>query len=153
MLNLIWMMTGFIFAIICKYLYDKNTKYSIIINEFNNKLPRESERSSKISKIESEDNSSLSNFDGFDTSTHKPSIIESDINIFLNMLDNIDYKFVIYQKHYKKITNKLQKLDKVEDGNPDLVMIQKILDGSDIGFWGITWNKIKDKFNNIKSHF
>ncbi|MBS1652350.1 MAG: hypothetical protein JSU07_10100 [Bacteroidetes bacterium] len=115
-----------------KPLYEKNIAYYNLVKDFRNKLPRHQHQAKKLSKEEIEKHPFLPKSAQYvtvvDTSTHKPDIKEADIDQFYNKINDLDYTFVFFKKHYKAHTADLNRLNpKSSKGNLDLIVLQKIL--------------------------
>jgi hypothetical protein len=151
-----------LFAILNYIVYVKNIAYSKIIKDFKKQLPPSNKRATKIEKSKSEElfgkDSFLLEFTGLDVSTHKSSISESEIDKFFNEINDFNYSFVIFSKYYKSITSNLNRFNKAvgENKNIDLVMIQEILNNTELNFWKILWYKkiaLRGRYNHLFPKF
>lgn len=112
--------------------YEKNARYSIIISEFRNKLPRPQNEAKKLSqeekKILYEGNRSMQLATGLNLSSHTTSITDQDINQFYNELQYFNYDFIWFKSYYRSYTSNLNRLrPQAESKNLDLVVLHNIL--------------------------
>lgn len=115
-----------------KPLYEKNISYYKIVKEFREKLPRQQNQAKNLSTEEIEKNpflhESFKYITVVDTSKHKTSISEPEIDLFYNKIDNFNYSFMFFKKHYQAFSRNLRRFNpKAVNGNFDLIVIQSIL--------------------------
>lgn len=115
-----------------KPLYDKNAAYYKIIKDFREKLPRQQNQARQMTAEEIERHpflpDSFKHITVVDTSNHKTTISEAEIDIFYNKLNEFDYSFVIFRNYYKRFTRNLNRFNpKAQNKNFDLVIIQSLL--------------------------
>lgn len=143
------------------WLYKRNNSFAIISNDFILKLSPNNKRE-RIITDEDIDNhpilskmQSLKSITGIDTSTHKTSINQNDIDSFFNKINSFDYRFMFFKKHYQTIVSNLNRYNNAEsvDKNFDLIMIQRILDDSKLKFIDILSYKIVEKYKIIKFRY
>lgn len=114
-----------------KPLYEKNISYYNLIAEFRNKLPRSQNKARRLTeeeKIKYSFDKSLREFSIMTLNSHKTSLTEKDLDVFMNTIETFNYKFIFFKKHYKSFSDNILRLNpKSEDGNFDLVVLQEIL--------------------------
>ncbi len=136
-----------------KPLYDKNISYYKIIKEFRERLPRQQNRAKSLTSEEIEKHPLLDNdfkyVNVINTSTHKTTVSEVEIDLFYNKLNDFDYRFVFFRNYYKSFTRNLNRFNpKAENGNFHLIIVQKLLQDDpenhplkpfDVFFYFIKW--------------
>jgi hypothetical protein len=115
-----------------KPLYEKNISYYNLILEFKKKLPRPQNEARKITDAEIDCNpilpKSMKYVNALDVSTHKTSITEQDLDLFMNSIRYFDYSFMLFKSHYKAYsTNILRFKPTSSNKNFDLVFLQEVL--------------------------
>jgi hypothetical protein len=117
---------------ICNYLYKKNTLYYRIIREFRGKLSPRQNRWKELSKsdIEKIPNhpKTMEYVTVINVSTHETSVTRSELDVFLNRIEDFDYFSVLFEKYYRERTENILRLKpKPENKNFDLIILQKVL--------------------------
>lgn len=115
-----------------KPLYEKNISYYNLINDFRKKLPRPQNEARKITDEEIDKNpflpESMKYVNALDLSTHKTSISEQELDVFMNSILYFDYSFMLFKSYYKAHSQNILRFKPTsENGNFDLVMLQQIL--------------------------
>jgi hypothetical protein len=115
-----------------KPLYEKNISYYNLIAEFRKKLPRPQNEARKITNEEINDNpllpESLKYINALDVSTHKTSISEQELDVFINTIQHFDYSWMLFKSYYKAYSKNILRFKPTsENGNFDLVMLQLVL--------------------------
>jgi hypothetical protein len=115
-----------------KPLYEKNISYYNLIAEFRKKLPRPQNEARQITDEEIDGNTLLPNYlkciNALDVSTHKPSISEQELDLFMNSIQYFDYSWMIFASYYKAFSKNILRFKPIsENGNFDLVILQLIL--------------------------
>ncbi len=115
-----------------KPLYEKNISYYNLIIEFRKKLPRPQNEAREITHEEIDSNPLLPNYlkyiNALDVSTHKTSISEQELDVFINSIQNFNYSWMIFPSYYKAFSKNILRFKPIsENGNFDLVMLQLIL--------------------------
>jgi len=117
-----------------KSVYDRTNSYYLIVKEFKEKLPRPQNQAKNLTDFEIENHPILKNVPSakfisvIDTSTHKTTVSEADLDLFYGKIVNFDYKFVLFKNHYKEFTKNLLKLNpKSQNKDFDLIMLQDAL--------------------------
>lgn len=115
-----------------KPLYDKNVAFYKIIKDFREKLPRLQNQARLMSEEEINNHpllhESFKIFAVINTSCHKTTISEGEIDIFYNKLNDFDFSFIFFKKHYKDYTRNLNRFNpKAQNKNFDLIILQKLL--------------------------
>lgn len=127
-------------------LIKKNSNYGHLIKNFQKKLPTKKNRAKEVTASEYKFGT-FEHIQVLDTSSHKTSIHQNDIDVFYNELEYFDYKFVFLHKHYKSITKNLERFNpKNQNQNFDIIMVQNILEKYKLGFFEIVWDKILHTF-------
>ncbi len=115
-----------------KPLYEKNISYYNLIVEFRKKLPRPQNEARKITDAEIDSNpflpESMKYVNALDVSTHKTSITEQDLDLFMNSMRYFDYSFMLFKSHYKAYSNNILRFNpKSDNKNFDLIFLQELL--------------------------
>jgi hypothetical protein len=115
-----------------KPLYEKNMSYYKIVKEFREKLPRQQNQARNLTEEEVQKHpflhDSFKYFTVIDTSNHKTNVSESEIDLFYNKINDFNYAFIFFKKHYKDYTRNLNRFNpKAENKNFDLVIVQRLL--------------------------
>lgn len=115
-----------------KPLYKRNIAYYKLIKEFRIKLPRHQNQAKQMTADEIEKHPFLPESAKYitvlDMSIHKPNVSESEIDLFYNKLNEIDFSFVFFKKYYKEFSNNINRLKPAgSKGNLDLIVLQRIL--------------------------
>jgi hypothetical protein len=115
-----------------KPLYEKNYSYFSLIDNFRKKLPRPQNMARKLTKSEKESHplitESMMIFNVVDLSTHKTSISEQDLDIFINSVKYFNYDWMIFRRYYKAYSDNILRFKPIsKDGNLDLVVLQEVL--------------------------
>ena len=115
-----------------KPLYEKNISYYNLIAKKRKKLPRPQNEARKITNEEIDDNpllpESLKYINALDLSTHKTSISEQELDLFMNSIQYFDYSWMIFPSYYKAFSKNILRFKPIsENGNFDLVILQLIL--------------------------
>ncbi len=115
-----------------KPLYDRHLEFYEIIKEFRDKLPRAQNQARSLTTEEIENNpflpDSFKHINAIDTSNHKTTISEADIDQFYNRINDFNYNGIIFKKHYREFTRNLNRFNpKAENKNFDLVVMQAVL--------------------------
>ena len=99
-----------------KSVYNRTNSYYLIVKEFREKLSRPQNQAKNLSDFEIDNHPILKNvpFAKFitvmDTSTHKTTVSEADLDLFYGKIVNFDYKLVLFKSHYKEYTRDLVRL-------------------------------------------
>ncbi len=120
-----------------KPLYEKNISYYNLIVEFRKKLPRPQNEARKITDAEIDSNpflpKSMKYVNALDVSTHKTSITEQDLDLFMNSIRYFDYSFMLFKSHYKAYSNNILRFNpQSANKNFDLVVLQEVLKNDSI---------------------
>jgi hypothetical protein len=120
-----------------KPLYEKNISYYKLIAEFRVKLPRPQNQARKITDAEIDRNpflpESMKYVNAIDVSTHKTSITEQELDVFMNSIRYFDYSFMLFKSYYKAHSqNILRFKPTTSQRSVDWVVLQKILQEDDI---------------------
>ncbi len=120
-----------------KPLYEKNISYYKLISEFRVKLPRPQNQARKITDAEIDSNpflpESMKYVNAIDVSTHKTSITEQELDVFMNSIRYFDYGFMLFKNHYKTYSANILRLKPTSTNkNFDLVVLQNVLQEDDI---------------------
>jgi hypothetical protein len=68
-----------------------------------------------------------------DVSTHKTSITEQELDVFMNSIRYFDYGFMLFKNHYKTYSANILRLKPTSTNkNFDLVVLQNVLQEDDI---------------------
>lgn len=115
-----------------KPLYEKNISYYNLIADFRKKLPRPQNEARKITDEEIDKNpflpESMKYVYALDLSTHKTSISEQELDVFMNSILYFDYSFMLFKSHYKAYSKNILRLKPTsKDRNFDLVILQSLL--------------------------
>ena len=117
-----------------KSVYDRTNSYYLIVKEFKEKLPRPQNQAKNLTDFEIENHPILKNVPSakfisvIDTSTHKTTVSEADLDLFYGKIVNFDYKSVVFKNHYKEFTRSLLRLNPEGfNKNFDLIVLQKLL--------------------------
>ena len=115
-----------------KPLYEKNISYYKLIAEFRVKLPRPQNQARKITDAEIDSNpflpESMKYVNALDVSTHKTSITEQELDVFMNSSQHFDYSFMLFKSYYKTHSQNILRFKPTsQNGNLDLVMLQIVL--------------------------
>ena len=115
-----------------KPLYEKNISYYNLIAEFRKKLPRPQNEAREITDEEIDNNpffhESMKHFSSLDLSTHKPSVSEQELDVFINTIQHFDYSWMLFKSYYKAYSKNILRFKPTsENGNFDLVMLHQIL--------------------------
>ena len=115
-----------------KPLYEKNISYYNLIADFRKKLPRPQNEARKITDEEIDKNpffpESMKYVNALDLSTHKTSISEQELDVFMNSIQYFDYSFMMFKSHYKAYSHNILRLKPTsKDRNFDLVVLQLVL--------------------------
>ncbi|MES2285237.1 MAG: hypothetical protein V4547_06070 [Bacteroidota bacterium] len=115
-----------------KPVYDKNLSYYKIIKEFREKLPRKQNQAKNLTAEEIERHPLLDNsfkhIMVLDTSNHRTTIGETEIDLFYNKLNEFDYSFMFFKEYYKSYTRNLNRFNpKAENKNFDLIFLQRVI--------------------------
>jgi hypothetical protein len=115
-----------------KPLYERNISYFNLIADFRLKLPRPQNEAREITDEEIDNNpffhESMKHFSSLDLSTHKPSVSEQELDLFMNSIQYFDYSWMIFSSYYKAFSKNILRFKPIsENGNFDLVMLQLIL--------------------------
>jgi hypothetical protein len=121
-----------IFSLGLKPLWEKNNSYYKIVKEFREKLPRHQNQAKQLTEKEIQQNTWLGETAKYinvvDVSTHKIHISEAEIDLFYNRINDFDYSFVFFKKHYQALTKNLNRFNpKAENKNFDIIMLQHVL--------------------------
>lgn len=121
-----------IFTFGLKPLYEKNISYYNLITDFRKKLPRPQNEARKITEEEIDKNpylpNSLKYFNTLDLSSHKTSISEQELDIFINSIQHFNYSCMFFKSYYKAYSQNILRFKPTsENGNFDLVMLQIVL--------------------------
>lgn len=122
-----------------KLVYDRTNSYYLIVKEFKEKLPRPQNQAKNLTGFDIDSHPILKNIPSakfisvIDTSTHKTTISESDLDLFYGKIVNFEYKSVIFKKHYKQFTKDLLRYNpKSQDKDFDLIFLQNKLQNNSI---------------------
>lgn len=112
--------------------YRKNYSYYKLIDDFRKKLPRPQNEARQITDEEIDGNPLLPNYlkyiNALDVSTHKPSVSEQELDLFMNSIQYFDYSWMIFSSYYKAFSKNILRFKPIsENGNFDLVMLQLVL--------------------------
>lgn len=115
-----------------KPLYEKNISYYNLIVEFRKKLPRPQNEARKITDSEIDANpflpESMKYVNAIDVSTHRTSITEQDLDLFMNSIRYFDYSFMLFKTHYKSYSKNIMRFKPTSDNkNFDLIVLQEVL--------------------------
>lgn len=115
-----------------KPIYKKNISYYNLINDFRKKLPRPQNEARKITDEEIDRSpflpKSLKYVNSFDASSHRTSITEQELDVFMNSIRYFDYSWMLFKSYYKAYSKNILRFNPTsENGNFDLVMLQQIL--------------------------
>ena len=115
-----------------KPLYNKNMSYYKIVKDFRKKLPRQQNKAKILTAEEIDNNPLLDNsfkfMTVFNMSTHKSYVVESELDLFYNVLNDFDYEFMFFKNYYKNYTRNINRFNpKAENGNFDLITLQEVL--------------------------
>jgi hypothetical protein len=70
----------------------------------------------------------MKHFSSLDLSTHRTSISEQELDVFMNSIQNFNYSWMIFPSYYKALSKNILRFKPIsENGNFDLVMLQLIL--------------------------
>lgn len=132
------------------WLGKRNSEFKKLVTDFQKKLPPKNKRAKELTDEEKEKRpflpASAKHITVLDTTKHEITISPNDIDVFYNELENFNFKFVFFHKHYKSIINNLKRFNpKSENKNFDAVMVQEILDKSKISFFDVLWYKMAIK--------
>jgi hypothetical protein len=115
-----------------KPLYEKNISYYNLISDFRKKLPRPQNEARKITDEEIDKSpflpESLKYINALDVSTHKTSISEQELDMFINSIQHFDYSWMFFKSYYKAYSrNVLRFKPESKNGNFELVLLQSVL--------------------------
>ena len=117
--------------------YRKNNSYYKLISEFRIKLSRPQNEARKITDSEIDSNpflpESMKYINALDLTTHKTSITEQDLDIFMNSIRHFDYRLMLFKNHYKTYSDNILRLNpSSKNKNFDLVVLQEFLKDNSI---------------------
>ena len=122
-----------------KIVYDRTNQYFLIVKDFREKLPRPQNQAKSLNKNEIDSHHllkhipSLKLINVIDTSNHKQNITEVELDVFYDRLNDFDYRYVVFKKHYKEFTKDLLRYNpKSQDKDFDLIFLQNKLQNNSI---------------------
>lgn len=139
--------SGFTIYELLKLFIKKNNSFSVLVSNFKLKLPYFN-KAEILNDSEKENLSivspTLKHATVVNTSTHKQTCTESDINEFYNRINSFNFWFVVYTKKYKLVINNLNRFKPTANNKDfDAITVQLILEKYELDPWKIFKNGIK----------